>query len=286
VTTGPGDPAGADAADLRLALELADLADSITRKRFLAADLRVDTKPDMTPVSEADTAVEQAIRARLASARPDDAVLGEEFGPSAGAGAPGCAGSRRWIIDPIDATKNYVRGIPVWATLIALQERSEAGERTTVGVASAPALGRRWWASEGAGAFVDDGRMEPRRLAVSAVGELADAQLLVSGPEEWGSEPEGRGTRERLDTVLTLVRRCWRTRAFGDFWQYMLVAEGAAEIAFEPAVALWDLAAPQVIVEQAGGRFTDLAGLATADGGDALASNGLVHEAALAIVGR
>jgi histidinol-phosphatase len=272
VPTDPDDPALADPADLGLALELADLADSITRERFLAADLRVDTKPDMTPVSEADTAVEQAIRARLATARPDDAVLGEEHGISSG------ASSRRWIIDPIDATKNYVRGVPVWATLIALQERSEAGERTTVGVASAPALGRRWWASAGTGAFVDDGRSPaPRRLAVSAVGELADAQLLVTGPEDWGI---------RLDAVLTLVSRCWRTRAFGDFWHYMLVAEGAAEIAFEPAVALWDLAAPQVIVEQAGGRFTDLAGVATAAGGDALASNGLVHEAALAIVGR
>ncbi len=261
----------ADPDDLALALELAEIADSITRERFLAADLKVDTKPDMTPVTEADTAVERAVRDRLATARPDDAVLGEEYGASGTKN-----GARRWVLDPIDGTKNYVRGIPVWATLIALQEDGE----TTVGVVSAPALGRRWWAAAGAGAFVADGLSEGRRqLAVSAVRELADAQLSFSGVEQWEAI-------DRLDEVLALARSCWRSRGFGDFWQYMLVAEGASEIGLDPVVSLWDLAAPQVIVEEAGGRFSDLGGVATADGGDAIASNGLVHDAALAIIGR
>lgn len=260
-----------DPEDLTLALELADIADSITRGRFLAADLKVETKPDMTPVTEADTAVERALRDRLAEARPHDAVLGEEFGESAAAPS-----GRRWILDPIDGTKNFVRGIPVWATLIALQER----ETLTVGVASALALHRRWWAARGRGAHVDDGLGSgPRRLRVSAVSDLADAQLSISGFGYW--EEQGR-----LDAALALIHRCWRTRAFGDFWHYMLVAEGAVDVAAEPVVSLWDLAAPLVIVEEAGGRLTDLGGAATPAGGDAVATNGLIHEAVLAIVGR
>jgi histidinol-phosphatase len=259
------------AQDLKLALELADVADSITIGRFRAADLVVETKPDLTPVSEADTAVERALRARLAETRPGDAIVGEEYGVSEGPGA-----ERRWIVDPIDGTKNYVRGIPVWATLLALQD----GERVTVGVASAPALGRRWWASAGEGAFATDGlSAEPRPLRVSGVRALEDAQLCVSGFDGWSE-------RGRLEALLALARRCWRTRGFGDFWNYMLVAEGVAEIGCEPAVSLWDLAAPQVIVEEAGGRLTDLAGVPTADGGDALATNGLLHQEALGIVGR
>jgi histidinol-phosphatase len=244
--------------DLELALELADLADAITLERYRAGDLVVETKPDLTPVTEADRAAEQAIRERLASARPDDAVVGEEFGATA-------AGERRWIIDPIDGTKNYVRGIPVWATLVALQ-----GE---VAVVSAPALQRRWWAVHGQGSFADG-----RSIHVSAVGDLADAQLLWSGVEDW----EAAG---RTEAVLDLARRCWRSRGLGDFWQYMLVAEGAAEIALDPEVKLWDLAAPQLIVEEAGGRFTDLQGRPRADGGSGLATNGLLHEAALEIIG-
>jgi histidinol-phosphatase len=260
-----------DRDDLALALEMAEIADAITRERFLAADLRVATKPDMTPVTEADTAVEQTLRDRLSMARPDDAVLGEEYGSSA-EGA-----QRRWIIDPIDGTKNFVRGIPVWATLIALQE----GERMSVGVVSAPALQRRWWASRGDGAYVSDGDGDgtPRRIGVSAVTELADAQLSISGFRYW----EERG---RLDAALNLIRRCWRTRGFGDFWHHMLVAEGAVDVAVEPVVSLWDLAAPLVIVEEAGGRFTDLAGVATAAGGDAIATNGLIHEPALEVLRR
>jgi histidinol-phosphatase len=262
-------PAGPD--DLELALELADVADSITTTRFRAADLVVETKPDLTPVSEADTAVERALRDRLGAVCPGDAILGEEYGVSEGSG-----GGRRWIVDPIDGTKNYVRGIPVWATLLALQE----GNQIAVGVVSAPALGRRWWAARGVGAFgADELTEEPRRLRVSAVRALEDAQLCVSGFDGW--EDNGR-----LEQLLTLSRRCWRTRGFGDFWTYMLVAEGVAEIGCEAVVSLWDLAAPQVIVEEAGGTFTDLRGVATPDGGDALATNGLLHEQALALVGR
>jgi histidinol-phosphatase len=257
--------------DLELALELADAADSITLARFRAADLVVETKPDLTPVTEADTAVERAVRSRLAQTRPDDAILGEEFG-----GSGKSDDGRRWIVDPIDGTKNYVRGIPVWATLLALQE----GDQATIGVVSAPALRRRWWAGKGAGAFGADGLSEePRRLRVSAVRALEDAQLCVSDLDGW----EDRG---RLEQLLSLSRRCWRTRGFGDFWTYMLVAEGVAEIGCEAVVSVWDLAAPQVIVEEAGGRFTDLGGVRTAAGGDALATNGLLHEDALGIVGR
>jgi histidinol-phosphatase len=258
--------------DLALALELAGVADSITLERFRATDLVVETKPDLTPVTEADKAVERTLRRHLAEARPSDAIVGEEYGSSAAAAASG----RRWIVDPIDATKNYVRGIPVWASLLALEEAGQVA----VGVVSAPALGRRWWAARGAGAFVDDGLSDgPRRLSVSAVRELDDAQLCISGFDGW----EQAGT---LDRLLALARRCWRTRGFGDFWIYMLVAEGVAEVACEAAVSLWDLAAPQIIVEEAGGRFTDLGGTPTPDGGDALATNGLLHEPALDLVGR
>jgi histidinol-phosphatase len=257
--------------DLALALELADVADSITTARFRAADLVVETKPDLTPVSEADTAVERSLRERLAEVRADDAIVGEEYGASE---TP--ASGRRWIVDPIDGTKNYVRGIPVWATLLALQE----GDRVTVGVVSAPALGRRWWAASGAGAFMSDAPgQEPRRLKVSAIRALEDAQLCISGFDGW----DENGGLERL---LSLASNCWRTRGFGDFWTYMLVAEGVAEIGCEAVVSLWDLAACQVIVEEAGGTFTDLAGVRTAEGGDALATNGLLHEQALALVGR
>ncbi len=243
--------------DLRLALEMADAADAVTVPRFRSADLVVETKPDATPVSAADRAVEQALRRLLARDRPGDGVLGEEFG-----GGP--AGERRWILDPIDGTANYVRGIPVWATLIALEQAGEV----VVGVVSAPLLGRRWWAARGAGAW---GNGEP--LRVSAVARLADAQLSYSAQvtfEECGYGPQGQA----------LSRRCRRTRGFGDFWLYMLVAEGAVDLAVDPIASLWDLAAPQVIVEEAGGRFTDFAGAARADGGNAVARNGLVHDEA------
>jgi histidinol-phosphatase len=259
----------ADPDDLALALELADTADAITAERFRAEDLQVQTKPDMTPVTEADTAVERAIRERLANARPGDAVVGEEYGDTGDAG-------RRWIIDPIDGTSGYVRGLPIWGTLLALEEAGEV----KVGVVSAPALHRRWWAARGRGAFVDDGLGEPGRpIHVSAVAALADAQLCLSASVEWE-------TIGRLGAILELERRCWRTRGLGDLWPYMLVAEGAVEIALDPVVSLWDLAATQVIVEEAGGRFTDLGGQRTIRGGDAIATNDLLHDAALEIIGR
>jgi histidinol-phosphatase len=251
--------------DLSLALELADLADSITLDRYLAADLVIETKPDLTPVTEADQAVERAIRARLAEVHPDDQVIGEEYGAS-----PRSGSARRWIVDPIDGTKSYVRGVPTWSTLIALSVEDEV----SVGVVAMPALGKRWWAQRGAGAFADG-----RQIHVSSVPGLAEAQLTWSGIEDWDAIG-------RLDAIVELGRSCWRSRGIGDAWQYMLVAEGAAEIALDPDVKLWDLAALQVIVEEAGGRFTDLGGVRTADGGSGIATNGLVHDAALAIVGR
>ncbi len=251
--------------DLALALELADLADSITLGRYQADDLLIETKPDLTPVTEADRAVEQAIRARLAQVRPDDAFVGEEYGRTSGS-----SGGRQWIVDPIDGTKSYVRGMPTWSTLIALS----IGGEVSLGVVAAPALGRRWRAQRGSGAFADD-----HPIHVSSVSRLEDAQLAWSGIEDWDAIG-------RLEAIIELGRRCWRSRGVGDAWQYMLVAEGAAEIALDPAVSLWDLAAPQVIVEEAGGRFTDLGGVPRPDGGDAIATNGVLHDAALGIVGR
>jgi histidinol-phosphatase len=247
--------------DLRLALEMADAADAVTVPRFRSATLAVEAKPDLSPVTDADRAAEEALRALLARERPRDGVRGEEFGDRPG-------GERRWIIDPIDGTINYVRGIPVWGTLIALEQGGEA----VVGVVSAPLLGRRWWASRGGGAFGDG-----RPLRVSGVAALADAQLSYNAQvtfEEAGWGPQG----------LALSRRCWRTRGFGDFWSYMLVAEGAVDLAVDPIAAIWDLAPLQVVVEEAGGRFTDFAGARRLDGGNAVASNGRVHDEALAIL--
>jgi histidinol-phosphatase len=260
--------------DLSLSQELADLADSITLRHFRSESLVVDTKPDMTPVSQADREVEQAVREELAQARPGDLVIGEEFGSSHTA-PDGSAGGRRWIIDPIDGTKGYVRGVPVWATLLALDQ----GEGLSVGIISAPALRRRWWAARGQGAYVSDGLASgPRRIKVSGVGELGDSQLSYGDLEDWE-------TIGRLDAFLELTRRCWRARALGDFWSYMLVAEGVAEIAVDPIVSVWDMAASQVIVEEAGGRQTDRSGESRPDGGSGLATNGLLHEAALSILG-
>ena len=249
--------------DLALALELADIADSITMARHGAADLAVETKPDLTPVTEADTAVEKALRERIAAARPADEVIGEEFGAGDG------TSRRRWILDPIDGTKSYVRTMATWSTLIALQVDTE----TTVAVVSMPALGRRWWAQRNGGAFAGG-----RPIRVSGVSELGAAQLTWSGFEEWDAIGQ-------LDRLVALGRACWRSRGIGDAWQYMLVAEGSAEIAIDPEAKLWDLAAVKLIVEEAGGRFTDLSGVDTADGGSGIATNGLVHDAALAYVG-
>jgi histidinol-phosphatase len=265
--------------DLQLALSLADIADAITLARYRAADLRVETKPDMTPVSESDKAVELALRELLASERPQDGVIGEEFGgvPEAGvdAGGQGAtsgsdrAGRRTWVIDPIDGTKSYVRGMDTWSTLIALMVDGVV----TLGVVSMPAVGKRWWATRGGGAFADG-----RRIQASAIRELRDAQLLWSGVHEWDAVG-------RTDRLLTLARACWRTRGIGDAWQYMMVAEGAAEIAVDPEVTLWDVAAVSIVVEEAGGRFTSVDGVPGPGGGSGLATNGLLHDSALSLLG-
>ncbi|MCW2681210.1 MAG: Histidinol-phosphate phosphatase [Frankiales bacterium] len=254
--------------DLALAHELADAADAITLDRFGALDLVVESKPDLTPVSDADVAVEQAIRRLLASRRPDDAVLGEEDGETG-------TGPRRWVVDPVDGTKNFVRGVPVWASLVALQEDGVV----TVGVVSAPALGRRWWAARGLGAHTGGSLAQARRLQVSAVATLQDASVAYSSLTGW--EEQGR-----LPGLLQLSRDVWRTRAYGDFWSHVMVAEGAVDASFEPEVSLWDLAPLQVVVEEAGGRFTDLSGAARPDGGSAVCSNGLLHEDVLRALSR
>jgi histidinol-phosphatase len=250
--------------DLRLAHVLADAADSLTMSRFKARDLVVETKPDLTPVSDADKRVEEAIRSTLARARPRDAVHGEEL-PDTG------HGPRRWVLDPIDGTKNFVRGVPVWATLIALMD----GDEVVAGLVSAPALSRRWWAGAGSGAYTGKSLSSATRMQVSKVDQIADASLSYSSLLGWDEVG-------RAETFLGLAREVWRTRAYGDFWSYMLVAEGAVDVAAEPEVALHDLAAPSIVVTEAGGRFTDLGGTAGPAGGSAVATNALLHDDVLA----
>ena len=252
--------------DLKLAFELADAADAITMARYRAADLSVETKPDLTPVSESDKACELALRELLAARRPDDAVIGEEFG---GADQATTAG-RAWVIDPIDGTKSYVRGMDTWTTLIALLDDGEV----KLGLISMPALNKRWWAVRGQGAYADG-----RRIHVSQISDLKSSQFVWSGIEEWDAIGG-------FDKVVELGRRCWRTRGVGDSWQYMLVAEGAAEIATDPEATLWDLAAVSIVVEEAGGRFTSLDGTASPGAGSGLATNGPLHAEALAALGR
>lgn len=246
--------------DLRLAHMMADNADSLTMSRFKALDLKVDAKPDLTPVSDADVAVEDAIRRTLKTARPRDAVHGEEREDTGW-------GPRRWVIDPIDGTANFVRGVPVWATLIGLMVEG----RVVVGLVSAPALGRRWWASEAGGAFTGKTLLQGSPCRVSQVGSIDDASLSYSAVHDWVDS--GRGQQ-----FVDLMRGCWRTRAYGDFWSYMLVAEGAVDIATEPELALHDMAALDVIVREAGGRFTNLDGADGPSGPGAIATNGLLHD--------
>src|ERR1700734_3082995 len=250
--------------DLRFAHVLADAADDITTKRFRALDLRVETKPDLTPVSDADQATEDSLRNILRRSRPRDAVLGEESGQTG-------IGPRRWVLDPIDATKNYVRGVPVWATLIGLMD----GNEVVVGVVTAPALGRRWWAAAGGGAWAGRSLTKATRCQVSQVSKLSDASFSFSGIGGWAEAG-------RLDGFLSLSQAVWRTRGLGDFWSHMLVAEGAVDISAEPDVSIWDLAALQVIVQEAGGRFTSLSGVAAPDGGSAVCTNGHLHDEVLA----
>jgi histidinol-phosphatase len=275
--------------DLALALELADLADAVSIGRFRAIDLDVQTKPDRSPVTEADLAVERAIRERISAARPDDGILGEEFGTEGD-------GTRQWIIDPIDGTANFLRGVPVWGTLISLAIDGVP----VVGVASAPAMGRRWWAATGLGAWTTTSAAEAgasvagasdaeaaggdasvpgaRRLQVSGVASLADASLSFQSLAQWRDAGY-------LDRLLALSERVWRDRAYGDLWSYMLLAEGLIDITGEFDVKPYDLAALIPIVEEAGGRFTAITGERGPWHGSALATNGALHDEVLAALG-
>jgi histidinol-phosphatase len=252
--------------DLRLAHLLADDADSLTTSRFRAQDLKVTTKDDGSPVTDADTAVEESVRRTLGRARPRDSIEGEELGKSGW-------GARRWIIDPIDGTKNYLRGVPVWATLIALAME----DQIVVGVVSAPALGRRWWASKDDGAHAGRSLRTSQECEVSKVATLSEAFLSYSSSGGWIRA-------ERGAEFGRLLQACGRTRGFGDFWSYMLLAEGGVDVAAEPELSLHDMAAPSIIVEEAGGRFTALDGTPGPYGGNALASNGLLHDEVLALL--
>lgn len=244
--------------DLALALELADLADARSLPRFRAVDLAVHTKPDLTPVTDADRAVEEAIREHLERERPGDAILGEEFGSSGDS-------ARRWILDPIDGTKNFSRRLPIWGTLIALEDNGAMA----VGVVSAPALGRRWWAARGEGAYASglsgSEPLSPSALRVSEIGRLEDAAVSAT----W------------KDSVTPVLETAWHSRALGDFWQHMLVAEGALDACVD-SVALWDIAAVIPIVEEAGGTLTAADGAPDPREGAVVTSNSLLHAAVLA----
>jgi histidinol-phosphatase len=245
-------------------MRLADAADSITLARYQSIDLVVTTKPDNTPVTDADKATEEALRALLKNHRPEDGIVGEEFGNDAG------GAERYWVIDPIDGTKNFLRGVPTWATLIGLIEKqSDGSEVAVVGVVSAPALFRRWHASEGNGAFVSVNKAAPTKINVSQVSEIKDASISYSDFIGWG---------ERLAPFQSLLADAWRTRGIGDFWSHMLVAEGAVDVAAEPSLALWDMAALDIIVREAGGRFTNMAGSDGSLGGSGLSTNSAIHE--------
>ena len=266
--------------DLALAHALADLADAISLDRYQAQDLVVINKPDNTPVTDADRAVETAIREALATHRQTDGLVGEEFGSDKG------TSGRYWVIDPIDGTKNFMRGVPTWATLIALVSVDASGaEEVVVGIASAPALARRWSAAKGQGACVRfnsgniddlseefDASSGDKQISVSKVASLTDASISYSDFAGWG---------ERLEPFQKMLASAWRTRGIGDFWSHMLVAEGAVDVAIEPSLALWDMAALDIIVREAGGKFTNTAGQNGPFGGSGVSTNGLLHNAVI-----
>ena len=266
--------------DLALAHALADLADAISLDRYQAQDLVITTKPDNTPVTDADRAVETAIREALATHRHTDGLVGEEFGSDKG------TTGRYWVIDPIDGTKNFMRGVPTWATLIALVQVDASGmEEVIVGIASAPALARRWSAAKGYGAIVRftggnidelteefDASSRGKKISVSKVGVLSDASISYSDFVGWG---------DRLEPFQKMLATAWRTRGIGDFWSHMLVAEGAVDIAIEPKLAVWDMAALDIIVREAGGTFTNTAGRNGPFGGSGVSTNGLLHNAVI-----
>jgi histidinol-phosphatase len=235
-------------ADLSFAHELADLADAITLARFRAADLRVDTKPDLTPVSEADRAAEEALRGHIAASGRGEGVLGEEFGDD--------GGDAKWIVDPIDGTTNYVRGVPVWATLLALEREGEV----VLGLVSAPALRRRWWALRGEGAYADG-----ERCRVSGIARIEECAVSTTS------------ARRMPDGWRTIVQRAWSNRGLGDFWQHCLVAEGAVDVGCDSVMQVWDYAPVQIVVEEAGGRCTTFDGGVPRPDGSFIATNGLLH---------
>lgn len=252
--------------DVELLKVLADASDEISFDRFHAQDLIIETKPDATPVTDADRAVEIKIREILASERPSDAIVGEEFGNSQEI----TADSRYWVIDPIDGTKNFLRGVPIWATLIGLVHRDKDGvDRVIAGMVSSPALFRRWYAAEGFGSFTEVNGGPATQISVSRVTSLNDASLSFSDLVGWG---------EKRDLYLAFMERAWRVRGIGDFWSHMLVAEGSVDIAAEPSLALWDMAAVAIIVKEAGGRFTDLQNNDGPFGISGVSTNGHLHE--------
>ena len=266
--------------DLALAHALADLADAISLDRYQAQDLVITTKPDNTPVTDADRAVETAIREALATHRHTDGLVGEEFGSDKG------TSGRYWVIDPIDGTKNFMRGVPTWATLIALVSVDASGvEEVVVGIASAPALARRWSAAKGLGAYVRfnlgsaddlweefDALSTEKKISVSKVAKLSDASISYSDFVGWG---------DRLEPFQRMLGKAWRTRGIGDFWSHMLVAEGAVDVAIEPSLAVWDMAALDIIVREAGGSFTNTAGQNGPFGGSGVSTNGALHNAVI-----
>ena len=266
--------------DLALAHALADLADAITLNRYQAQDLVITNKPDNTPVTDADRAVETAIREALATHRNTDGLVGEEFGSDKG------TSNRYWVIDPIDGTKNFMRGVPTWATLIALVNVDSSGiEEVVVGIASAPALARRWSAAKGLGAYVRfnsgsaddlweefDASSNEKKISVSKVAKLSDASISYSDFVGWG---------DRLEPFQKMLANAWRTRGIGDFWSHMLVAEGAVDVAIEPSLAVWDMAALDIIVREAGGAFTNTAGQNGPFGGSGVSTNGALHNAVI-----
>lgn len=254
------------AADLTLALRLADAADSVSMSRFDTDDLDVRAKPDATFVTEADLAAERAIRNILTAERPDDGVLGEEYGTTG-------TTRRQWIIDPIDGTHNYLKGIPMWATLIALAVDGVP----QVGVVSQPAIGRRWWGATGLGAWTNTSGGEPRRIQVSAVDDVARSSVSFQSIAQWDAAGH-------LDDLVRLSRAVWRDRGYGDAWPYMLLAEGRLEFVAEYDVAEYDIAAHVPIITEAGGRMTSFDGEPTITARSSLATNGILHDAFLSLL--
>jgi histidinol-phosphatase len=249
---------------LVFALGCCDAADALALQHF-RRDLVIETKPDQTFVTQVDQAIERMVRSLISGAYPDHGLVGEEYGTEEG------TGTVRWYIDPIDGTHNFMRGVPLFGTLLAVEEEGEI----MVGVMSAPAIGERWYARRGGGTWavgsIGPGAGVPRRIGVSRVAAIADALVLYSSPLDVAASGEAPG-------FDALIRSAWRDRGFGDFWGYALVAEGAAEAMIEVGPNSWDLAAPSIVVEEAGGRMTDLHGERTIHAGTALATNGRLHD--------